>query len=172
MKKAALLVLLCAAVLFAGATPAMAVVQKTCTDPTTDVNFEFILPIQVQVNHALWAEFQDAQGQQKDSLLLGPICPGDPASDGGQLVVKSNDDFTKFFNWTSLKWQAELGEQSPNIPAADLVVTDDGVPLTNGDGVDKDIGTSVEQVVVSYTPDWEHHAGTYSGNLIVSIEQE
>ena len=175
LKITALLVLLCAALVFLFAAPAFATPQSEC-GWDQDQQLEFSLPINLQVNNALWAEFQEATGEQKDSLDIGPVCPDEEASDDGVLVVKSNDDFTKFFNWTSLRWQAE-GEDSaegpfPAILAADLVVTDDGVPLQNGDAVDKSGGIQEEQIVVSYTPDWTHHAGTYKGRFEIFIEQE
>lgn len=163
------------------AAPAFANVQSECGDPFNDVGpFTFRLPIVVEVNHAMWAEFRTAavleEGAQKESLTLGPICPEETATDQGWLFVKSNDDFSKTFAWGDLTWDAaasgDQGEVGPAIDADDLDVTVDGTPVDPGDSVNEDLGISAEHVEVGYTADWNHHAGVYTGEMTVSLMQE
>ena len=178
MKKLLVLVVALAVVLLFAA-PAFATPQTSCVWDQ-DASLEFSLPINLQVENALWAEFQEGpgegQGAQKDSLDLGPVCPEEEACDDGVLVVKSNDDFYKTFTWTNLEWQA-IGEDSfegpfPAINAADLDVTVDGSPVTSGFATYELMGEQSEAIELCYTPDWTHHAGTYAGTMLVSILQE
>jgi hypothetical protein len=177
-----LLVLVAAlALVLVFAAPAFANVHEQCggVNEVDDVTLAFELPIQVQINHALWAEFQTAAGQQKDGLTIN-VCPGEGSvRDGGFLVIKSNDDFTKTFTWTDLVWDDEViyGEGPDTIPAADLLVKEGPtpstmVPVTQGVPIPVAMGEVREPLSVSYAADWTHHAGAYNGTMGITIMQE
>lgn len=170
--------------LLATCAPAFAAVSGVLGECREVQCLHINIEVDVDINHALWVEVDPL------SLDLGDVDPlnNPTGSDFVTMTVKSNDEWIKKIGWTNLVGTDDTITTYTilhNDPAIEVDV--DGVVLTpallpvtpSAPGPDAVVyygggGPTAEEVeVITYTltVDWLHHAGVYTGTLVVGADQ-